>query len=78
MTNLETKHVALLTAFKQNDPAVINAVINTFAATERNRILNKDQTTVELEAARIDKQNSSDLAKQLADLASALAPKKSI
>lgn len=77
LTNLESKHIALRAAFKQNDATTINAVIITLAATERNRILNKNQTTIELEAARIEKHSTVELNKLLTNLVSSFAPKKS-
>lgn len=77
ITNLEAKHIALVSAIETKDPAVITDVIGKLATTERNRILTKDQTTVELESIRIEKQGTTDLAKPLADLISSLVPKKS-
>lgn len=76
LTNLESKHIALITAFKQNDTETIKSVINSLANTERNRILNKDQTTIELETIRIEKQSTIDIGKLFTDLVSSIAPKK--
>lgn len=76
LTNLEAKHTALIAAFKQNDTTTINSVISSLATTERNRILNKNQTTIELEAVRIEKHSTVDISKLLTDLVSSLAPKK--
>ncbi len=76
LTNLEQKHIAIITAFKQNDTETIKSVINSLANTERNRIINKDQTTIELEAIRIEKQSTVDMGKLFTDLVSSIAPKK--
>ena len=62
------------------DIVVITDVIGKLATTERNRILNKNQTTIELEISRIEKQSTTEITKitkQLADLVSNFSPKKS-
>jgi len=43
-------------------------IVAKLATTERNHILSKDQTTVELEKARIDKDSKGELAKYVAEL----------
>lgn len=68
LTNLESKQVALSAAISHGDPAVVSDILSKIATTERNHILTKDQTTVELEKARIDKDGKSDIAKYLAEL----------
>ena len=80
LTNLEAKHIALVSAIEMKDIVVITDVIGKLATTERNRILNKNQTTIELEISRIEKQSTTEITKitkQLADLVSNFSPKKS-
>jgi len=76
LTNLESKHIALVSAIEQKNPEVITEVIRKLATTERNRILSKTQTAVELEAAKLDKGGLAELAKQLAETVQILLPKK--
>lgn len=42
-------------------------IVAKLATTERNHILSKNQTTVELEKAKIDKDNKSELVKYVAE-----------
>lgn len=70
LTNVEQKHVALITAIKYGESVVRNEVISKFASTERNHVLEKDQTTVELEKSRIEKESLSEVAKHMADMLS--------
>lgn len=68
LTNVEQKYVALLIAIKYGESAIRNEVISKFASTERNHVLEKGQTTVELEKSRIDKESLSEVAKHMAGL----------
>ena len=54
ITNIEAKHLALTTAIQSSNTEYLKEVIGGLLATERNHILSKDQTTVELEKARLD------------------------
>ena len=60
MTNLEAKCIALELAVLSGDHASANKVVDELAKTERNFVLKKDQTTVELEKARLDSQHIRD------------------
>lgn len=70
LTNVEQKHVALITVIKYGESAVRNEVISKFASTERNHVLEKEQTTVALEKSRIEKESLSEVAKHMADMLS--------
>jgi len=69
ITNLESKQIALKTAVEYGDVTMITAMVASLASTERNHVLSKDQTTVELEKAKIEQQGRGDLLKALQDLA---------
>lgn len=73
LTNVEQKYAALISSIQYDESAVRNDVISILASTERNHVLEKGQTTVELEKIRIEKEGLSDVAKHLASL----LPKKS-
>lgn len=53
ITNVEAKNLALQVALRADDSALRSKVAEALAATERNFILSKDQTTVDLERDRI-------------------------
>ena len=55
-------------ALNSNSGENITCVINELSQTERNRILNKGQTTVDIEKARIDNQFSSTLIEKLTSI----------
>lgn len=54
LTNIESKHVALVAAFESDNKVGLENILNQLIETERNHILNKGQTTVELEKAKSD------------------------
>ncbi len=56
MTNIEAKQVALVVSFGLAEKKVCEHVITTLSNTERNYILNKGQTTIDLEKAKLDKE----------------------
>lgn len=67
ITNLEAKFIALSIALESDNQETSDEVIAELSRTERNHILDKGQTTVELERARADKDVLSDfVAKVLA------------
>ena len=67
ITNVEAKQIALRAALSYGEQPLIADIAAKLAATERNHILSKDQTTVELEKARIDKDGKGELAKYVAE-----------
>jgi hypothetical protein len=55
MTNIETKIISLKSAIINADKITINAVINELSKTERNFVIKKGETTIELERLRTDR-----------------------
>ncbi|MFT0181838.1 hypothetical protein ACMSIO_15410 [Pseudomonas benzopyrenica] len=70
LTNAEFKQIAFRAAFNLGDPVPITNIILSLSATERNHVLSKDQTTVELEKAKVDKDGRGDMVKYLAEILS--------
>ncbi|MBD9530433.1 hypothetical protein IB233_02145 [Comamonas sp. CMM01] len=68
LTNVEAKQISLQTAISFGDPANITDVISKLSLTERNHILSKEQTTVELEKAKIDRDSKGELIRSLSNL----------
>lgn len=68
LTNVEAKQVALRAAIEFGEPAMVGDILSKLATTERNHILSKDQTTVELEKARIDREGRNDIAMYFSEL----------
>ena len=54
ITNIASKRTAIFLAYHTNSPALIKSVMMEMASVERNRFLEKGQSTVELESARIE------------------------
>ena len=55
LTNVESRQIALEAALQSNLPDLQSYIVQALSNTERNIIINKDQTTVELERERISK-----------------------
>lgn len=68
MTNVEAKYVALFTAIESSDNDTQAVVVKSFSATERNHVLEKGQTTVELEKSKADKEEINNLVKTIAEM----------
>lgn len=68
VTSIEAKFMALRLAAQSDLPDHLTSAIDNLAKTERNFILNKDQTTVDLERARINQAENSDLTSKLTEL----------
>lgn len=68
LTNVELKQIALRSALDSGDTAIVASMVVSLAATERNHVLSKDQTTVELEKAKIERSGQSDLVKYLSEI----------
>lgn len=68
LTNVEAKQIALRAALDMSDSSTVSNIVLSLSVTERNHVLSKDQTTVELEKAKIDKDARGDMAKYLAEL----------
>jgi hypothetical protein len=56
ITNIESKHLAVAMAISNNSDEGLIHSIDSLLSTERNHILNKGQTTVEIEKARTEQQ----------------------
>lgn len=67
LTNIEAKQVALRAALQNNAADAVAGILNALASTERNHVLTKDQTTVELEKAKIEKDGRNEFAKYVAE-----------
>lgn len=63
ITNLEMKHLALRLAMASTKEDILKEVLRNIVATERNFVLQKEQTTVELERARLEKSSQTDILK---------------
>ena len=70
VTNLESKYLALLYAFESNNGQIKAKVIEMLMGTERNFILKKDETTIELEKSKIEAQSSNNTIQALKDIIS--------
>lgn len=68
LTNIEAKQLAVNAALRGTGAESLKDVVSSFLATERNHILGKDQTTVELEKARLDKDQKSEIIKYVTEL----------
>lgn len=68
ITNIESKQLAIQLATRTEDPALRARVVEELSKTERNFILGKDQTTVDLERERISRSTYADVASAIKDL----------
>ncbi|NNB60881.1 hypothetical protein HBN67_20575 [Pseudomonas fragi] len=74
LTNLEAKQLALQAALETNESAAISSVISKLSETERNHILNKDQTTIELEKAKLESESKVAFGKFVTDFFQKVKP----
>ncbi|WP_397452546.1 hypothetical protein [Pseudomonas sp. NA-150] len=75
ITNIEAKSLALRIALAVDSPTSLNKAIGALVETERNHILEKGQSTVDLERAKIERQGVTDIAKGAAALVEKLKQK---
>lgn len=68
ITNIEAKQLSLLAAISYGEKEIIGNILEKLAATERNHIISKDQTTVELEKVRIETDKMSEFWKHASEL----------
>lgn len=54
MTNIEQRELALSVSLLQDDTSVRSSILQLIAATDRNNVLEKGQSTIELEKAKIE------------------------
>lgn len=64
-TNIDFKLISLQVAMMQSDSATLTSVITEFSKTERNFILKKDESTVDIEKNKIDSMSSEKLLESL-------------
>lgn len=76
LTNISSRQKALACALKLPDSDIFNTILTELAKTERNNILNKGQTTVELAKARIESDSTKNLTGIVDKLIGALRPIK--
>ncbi|MEQ1310133.1 hypothetical protein [Acinetobacter sp. XH1639] len=68
MTNLEGKYLALYLARQSGNFKLLSNALDTLLKTERNFVLKKDETTIELEKNRIEAQSSNSTVQALKDI----------
>lgn len=68
ITNIEAKHLALQVALRTDDPGLRSKIVESLAGTERNFILTKDQTTVDLERERLARSTYASITDAIKDL----------
>lgn len=67
MTNVEAKLAAIKCSIIVSDNIAISSVIQALTTTERNALLEKGQTTAEIEKSRIEHQNISVLSEKVSN-----------
>jgi hypothetical protein len=68
VTNVEAKHLALQVAFRSEDATLQSKVVEALASTERNFVLAKDQTTVDLEREKMSNSTQANLVEMVREL----------
>lgn len=64
ISNIELKTFAAMTALASNDTSLLKPIIEQLAATERNFVLKKGETTIGLERGKLDKNEIIDLVRE--------------
>lgn len=68
LTNIESKNLALQIAKQSNNHKLLTLCVEEFLSTERNFILEKDQSTIEIEKERISSNNTNNTLQVLKDI----------
>lgn len=68
ITNVEAKYLALQMAKSLNNHKMISSILDQLVKTERNFILEKDQSTIELEKERISSSNANNTLQAIKDI----------
>lgn len=68
ITNVEAKHLALQVTLRTDDPGLRSKIVESLAGTERNFILTKGQTTVDLERERLARNTYTSITDAIKDL----------
>jgi hypothetical protein len=69
MTNVESKYISFLVASRLKDEKIFTEIIKDLVMTERNYVLEKGQTTVDLEKIKAEKETFSDIVPKILDFA---------
>ncbi|MCH7690367.1 MAG: hypothetical protein IIA17_04900, partial [candidate division Zixibacteria bacterium] len=68
LTNVESKIISLKSAFFSKDDGALRTIIEELSRTERNFVLKKGETTVELERTRLDTDRTKEALKSMQGL----------
>lgn len=68
LTNIELKHVSIISALTHGGQNDISSVINTLSSTERNFVIEKGQSTIELEKIKMDNSSFDKFGKLLKEI----------
>ena len=68
LTNLESKHIALLAALRCENGVTLSKVIEALAKTERNQLLEKGQSTIDIQKMQLENNQFAEVAKTIASL----------
>ncbi|ENU25100.1 hypothetical protein F993_00490 [Acinetobacter proteolyticus] len=68
LTNIESKNLAVQISKQSNNHKLLTLCVEEFLSTERNFILEKDQTTIELEKERISSNNTNNTLQVVKDI----------
>lgn len=68
ITNLEAKYLSLQMAKSMNNHKLISSILEQLVKTERNFVLEKDQSTIELEKERISSNNANNTLQAVKDI----------
>ncbi len=70
LTNLEAKYLALTIAKQSGDQTLLSSALDCLLKTERNFILKKDETTIDLEKSKVEAQSTNNTIQTLKDIIS--------
>lgn len=68
ITNMEAKYLSLQMAKSMNNHKLISSILEQLVKTERNFVLEKDQSTIELEKERISSNNANNTLQAVKDI----------
>lgn len=74
VTNIEAKQIALQASLEVGDNAILSNVVSRLSETERNHILTNDQTTVEIEKAKLESEHKVAFGKFVTDFFQKVKP----
>ncbi|EEY77380.1 hypothetical protein HMPREF0012_00249 [Acinetobacter calcoaceticus RUH2202] len=68
ITNLEAKYLSLQIAKSMNNHKLLSSILEQLMKTERNFVLEKDQSTIDLEKERLSSDNANNTLKTITDI----------